>query len=196
LDGGKTDHPGILELLERYSRLAQVGKSIVLAWIPSHVGIRGNEKVDALAKDALNLNITNMKIPYTDFKVNINTFIRNKWQTIWDTFPNNKLHAIQPTVGRTHHTCIQKRREDVVLTRCRIGHTYLTHSYLLKGEQVPECIPCDCSISVHHILIDCIDYEPIRQRFFESPNLETLFERVPSQDIVGFLKEINLFYQI
>ena len=26
----------------------------------------------------------------------------------------------------------------------RIGHSELTHKYLLKGEQQPECIVCDC----------------------------------------------------
>jgi ribonuclease HI len=29
-------------------------------WIPSHVGIRGNEKVDALAKQSLNFQKTDL----------------------------------------------------------------------------------------------------------------------------------------
>ena len=37
---------------------------VILAWIPSHVCIRGNEEVDMLAKEALGLNITPLKIPF------------------------------------------------------------------------------------------------------------------------------------
>ena len=43
--------------------LAKNGKNIILCWIPSHVGILGNEKADAAAKSALSLPVTRMKLP-------------------------------------------------------------------------------------------------------------------------------------
>ena len=54
--------------------------------------------------EALDLDITSLKIPYTDLKSNINMYIREKWQTLWDEFPNNKLYNIQPIValGKYH----------------------------------------------------------------------------------------------
>ena len=55
------------------------------------------------------------------------------------------------------------RKEEVVLTRLHIGHTKLTHSYLLQGEEQPECIPCQTPLTVKHILTECIDYSPIRK---------------------------------
>ena len=37
-----------------------------------------------------------------------------------------------------------KRSDQVVISRSRFGHSKLTHAYLLKGEQQPECIFCEC----------------------------------------------------
>ena len=45
--------------------LAKNGKNIILCWIPSHVGILGNEKADAAAKSALSLPVSRMKLPAT-----------------------------------------------------------------------------------------------------------------------------------
>jgi hypothetical protein len=50
------------------------------------------------------------------------------------------MHAL---VGKTPCSYGQNRKEQVVLTRCRIGHSRLTHSYLLNNEERPECIPCN-----------------------------------------------------
>ena len=62
---------------------------------PSQVGNKGNEKADIAAKSALTLNISDLKIPFTDFKPSINTFVHNKWQMSWDAAVFNKLHSIK-----------------------------------------------------------------------------------------------------
>jgi hypothetical protein len=53
----------------------------------------------------------------------------------------------------------QSRKEQVVLTRCRIGHSRLTRSYLLNNEERPECIPCNSNFSLKYVLIDCVDVD-------------------------------------
>ena len=50
-------------------------------------------------KEALGLNISNIKIPHTDFRANVNIHFRNKWEAIWDEHSDNKLYQIQPIVG-------------------------------------------------------------------------------------------------
>ena len=68
-------------------------------WIPSHVGIRVDEKVDVVAKASLLRRVTNISIPYGDFKKHINDFFKCKWQSGWDDAVNNKLHEIDPQLG-------------------------------------------------------------------------------------------------
>ena len=45
---------------------------------PSHIGIYENEKVDKKAKYSLNLEATNFKIPFNNFKPLINRYIFDK----------------------------------------------------------------------------------------------------------------------
>ena len=60
------DHPLVLDVLEKYSSL--INKIVLFCWVPSHVGIRGNELADAAAKAALNERLTIMTLPYSDIK--------------------------------------------------------------------------------------------------------------------------------
>ena len=96
-------------------------------------------------------------IPYGDLKKNINVLLKLKWQSQWDEAVNNKLHEIHPQLGLWPGGSRIIRHGESVLTRIRIGHTHLTHCILLKGEDPPECIACDCCLTVKHILFDCVD---------------------------------------
>ena len=88
------------------------------------------------------------------------------------------------------------RKEDVVLTRLRIGHTRLTHKHYLLNEEIPMCIACDCPLTIKHILVECADTVLTRQEYFNCHDLKTLFNSVAGDTILAYLSEINLFGSI
>ena len=192
LESNNCDHPFIQDILKLYNDCLSVNKKVVLAWVPSHVGIKGNEKADELAKQALNFNVLDLKVPYTDLKVNVNSVVKQKWQAQWNACPDNKLFQINPTVGDFYIWTGLSRREEIVITRARIGHTYFTHSYLLKAEDMPWCIPCHCPDTVKHILLDCIDLRDTIKYYRNVSRMEKLFSENVF-NIINYLKECGLF---
>ena len=74
-------------------------KDIVFCWVPSHTGIKGNEKADSAAKSALDLPRTKVGVPYNDFKHCINQYIFCTWQDDWNGGVMNKLHSVKPVLG-------------------------------------------------------------------------------------------------
>ena len=58
------DNPLILQVLQKLHHLSCANKTIHLCWIPSHIGIRGNEAADMAAKEFLDQDITVSQVPY------------------------------------------------------------------------------------------------------------------------------------
>ena len=77
-----------------------------------------------------------------------------------------------------------------------IGHTRITHSYLLKQEEPPYCFGCVAPFTVRHILLECSDFSQIRNKYFHVDTITKLYNDVPFDNIFLFLKEINLFNKL
>lgn len=188
------NNPLIQNILISLTHLSETN-NISFCWIPSHVGILGNDRADRAAKDALNLSHSNFKIPYSDYKTCIKSQLNNTWQKRWDDLDSNKLREIKPKIGPSKQIT-HNRKENTILTRLRIGHTRITHSFLLNNEIQPLCVACDAAFTVKHFLLHCIDLDLIRQNHFNVPNLYDLFGNVNVRDIINFLHESNLYWKI
>ncbi len=80
------------------------------------------------------------------------------------------------------------------MARIRLGYTYVIHSYLLKGEDQPECAGCACPVPVQHIMIDCVDFAHIRSLFVDVGSMKKLSIVTPST-ILLYVMAIGLFLQ-
>ena len=154
LNNSSSKNPQIQQLLLKHHEIAS-SKTIIYCWIPSHIGIYGNEKADKKAKESLHLEETVFKIPFNNFKPFINKYVFDKWQTIWNKASFNKLKEIEPIVNNHRSSPKLSRREEIVLARLRIGHTRITHSYLFNREDQPYCFGCNTPFTVKHFLLDC-----------------------------------------
>ena len=130
-------------------------KNVILGWIPSYIRVSGNERAHWAAKSALDLSPEVISIPYTDLKPIISKFLHTKWQQRWDNNIHNKLFQIQPTLGGQRTALRKSRREQVVISWLRIGHTRLTHFFILKEVPQPQCLTCQTTCTIKHILIEC-----------------------------------------
>ena len=151
--------------------------------IPSHIGVRGNKRADSVAKSALDLSPKAISIPYTDLKPIISKFLHTKWEQRWDMNINNKLFQIHPTLGEWRPVFRASRREHVVISRLRIGHTRLTHAFILKQGPQPQFLTCQTTCTVKHILIECRAFAVIRKLLFKVNILTDLFENVKIEDV-------------
>jgi len=80
-------------------------------------------------------------------------------------------------------------QSTAIINRLQVGHTRLTHSYLLSGDDQPTCSSCGHSLAVRHILLYCIDLQDVRQRHFSVTCLRDLFETVDNR-VIDFIKAI------
>ena len=184
-------------------------KRIQFCWIPSHRGIKGNVKADEAAGRARNRALTeHYQMPYSDLHPVIENYIRGRWQKRWndtDSARPNKLYAIQPIIGH-FKTSGLSRKEETIIHRIRIGHTRLTHRYLMEQTgpiKTPElCGFCMNGmngvdfLSVRHILINCTGLYYTRRQFYIANSMRYLFENVPLTQILDFLKYIEIYKEI
>ena len=188
--------PKILKLKLKINALAKKDKNIVFLWSPGHVGIQGNELADEVAKQALLAkDISPIKLPHTDYKHAVKQYVQSIWQEDWNQQKLNKLHSIQPKL-QARKTLQLSRRDSVVLTRLKIGHSPLTHQFLLTQKEKPFCVGCQKDFTIRHILTECSDFTEIRQKYYKCTNIKILFDVVRERKIIDFIREIGLYKRI
>ena len=112
---------------------------------------------------------------------------------------DNKLFEIKPQLGPPY-LIRSSRKDQVVLNRVRIGHTRLTHGFLMENRYSlrPRCHFCRTYyvLTIKHVMIKCPYFNIIRSNYFNVHNMKDLFETVSANNIIDYLKETSLYQQI
>jgi ribonuclease HI len=128
-----------------------------LYWIPSHIGITGNDIADGLAMQATSRSITdiavrpNLNEAYQLVHSYINKIHHEKWllsKSVYSSIcrlPDRKIKYTNPF----------KKRETVI-SRLQLGQCQLNF-YLFKMTLHPDglCSSCACQETIEHYLIHC-----------------------------------------
>ena len=194
----------VIQKVQDWLLLLQSRRSIRVnfCWVPAHIGVEGNERADKAAKEASEqLNPSPVGVPFRDFKSVIHSYCMTKWQTRWSSLDTNaKLRSIHPTVGKWSSCNPTCRRDGIILTRLRIGHTHATHSFLMKSEeerQVPSCATCRVVLSIKHILVECPNFSPQRRlHTLQGRSLsELLGDQCDILNLMSFLRSIDFYHK-
>ena len=116
--------------------------------------------------------------------------MRKDWQEIWNCCDGNNLHVINPTVCVNKRNDSRSRRDVVILNRLQIGHTRATHAHLL-GDDETFCATCYTSLTVNHILIECPQFNHLRQQYHFGSTLKELFSNTSVNELL--LSKIPIF---
>jgi hypothetical protein len=144
-------------ILEASNNMHNNGNSLVIAWIPSHVGIPGNESADTAAKKGLDLpqRLDTSESPsINDCYSEISAFIDGEWQRNYEENKNIIAYKrLEPKVTRKLKITIAGRSLDRVMTRLRLGYC-LTNQTLFNFKQIssPNCNHCEVEETIQHLI--------------------------------------------
>ena len=201
-----TNNPLALKAQEWLYILGLKGITVKFCWVPAHVNISGNEKADKLAKSAaVELLPRSCPIPSQDFSCGIKTGIRKLWQEIWESVAPNKMREITSKTLPWKYDDMPRKWERV-LCRLRVGHTHLTHGFLMSGEIQPVCEDCLVPLTVRHLLVECPSLGNFRRRYLSEALGEDgrySLAKILGEDVIyddsgifNFIKEAGLLRKI
>jgi ribonuclease HI len=192
LEAGTSKHPWIQEV-----ESAVRNKPVKFCWIPGHAGINGNSEADRLVNEARRQHALEIPIPAEDALKAMKETVRRRWNDQWFENRDAKLREVKNDT----HRWIERgsAAEQRVLTRLRIGHTRLTHTFLLKKESPPNCECCGTLLDVRHLILQCRKFDAARIKYSIDPtSLRAALcnDEETEKRLLMFLQETNLYRKL
>ncbi len=161
------DNKVILDIQRLYNSLKSQSTNVEIIWIPSHIGIYGNEWADLAAKKASerkNIDI-NLKLNKAEIKREFKTRLKDNWQKEWDTYPNNNItKKVRPQVCLYMNNWNIPREWEISMHRLRLGKCRQLNDFLYTIGKHPDgkCNLCGIKDNVEHFILECKKYDAQR----------------------------------
>ena len=164
--------------------LSNKTNQIILQWIPGHVGIKGNEIADQLAKEGTLLEQPETEITFPQQKVIIKETLAQVWDHSHDHMKNDPINTLQ-------------RSDQVTIFRLRTGHNRLKqHMYTKLGIGTTPYCTCGTDFeNTQHILMHCPLYNVQRMTHWTTPtslNTKLFGEAEDLKRTTDFIADIEL----
>lgn len=191
-------HPLVQRILISLHTLDTCNISLTFIWVPAHIGIEGNETVDRAAKKATKFPKISLNIrpPAADLAQLYRTHIFENWSSSWkNQTQNNKLLKVKKDPIPWSTSNRKNRHEEIIIARLRIGHTRITHSYLLNNLPPPDCPKCqEKNLSADH-LFSCPALTSLRHSFSVPPDRTLALKNDPPkiENTILYLRKSGLF---
>ena len=190
-------NPRIQSLRLIYTQVIDMGKKVILCWVPSHIDIEGNEEADQAAKRALQKTPGLALLPHTDLLPITREEMMKEWQSRWSCCKDNKLYGIEPSVSKKQEYKGLTRMEESRLARLRIGHSLLTHGHLMRGDVQPVCQCCQVALTIEHLLLSCKATKKSREKHLKNAtSMASVFEHTSQKELLSFLRETQMFEKL
>lgn len=169
--------PIAYSILTTINIIQQAGRSVVLQWIPAHIGLVGNEIVDNLAKKASREGI---RMDFPPYFSNYIPLLKKHCFELFSEYLNKRsvekaiwYRTVQPNAMKESwimHTALN-RNTVVIALRFRSGHTPCNKLYhLMKKVDSPLCLSCNKIDDIYHLLMECArnaNYRPINTQTYD-----------------------------
>jgi ribonuclease HI len=135
-------------------QLITKGTRVTLQWIPSHVGVAGNEVVDRLAKEAargIDATDVNIRLSYSDIKCRLKVAAWALWAGEFSRTRELRRYDLDPSPPTKHGVFLSGLPGPVASVahrlRCDVWRTIF----------VPKKCACGAFVSPNHIIFQCPD---------------------------------------
>ena len=149
-------------------------------------------------------DVENSTVPYYNTNLPLDSLldhlkqkIKDHWNKEWLSIVKPRLLTIKEDFYKKVVPPTLKRRNQVVISRIIIGHTKITHRFLLTKEDQPICEWCKTILTTDHFILQWKRYQRLRNQFnIKSTIKDNLTDSEIISNLLLYLKQTTLYNNI